>query len=221
MFNPESEVIFHHGNIKDSRFGVSYFKTFSVVLNALDNVDARRHVNRLCLAADVFLIDSGTTGYNGQIMPIKRGVSACYECNPKPTQKVYPICTIRSTPDKPVHCIVWAKEFFKLLFGNPSDSMLFEDPNCEEKSLYMHLVTQPAASASLDDFVQQGCALLTAIYDDEIRAKIAMDVYKTAKCVPKPLHVDVFQKASALVHQVKSGASSRPSRQTGWDQAKW
>ena len=29
----------------------------------------------------------------------------------------YPICTIRSTPDKPVHCIVWAKELFKLLFG--------------------------------------------------------------------------------------------------------
>lgn len=220
-FNPASNVIAHHGNIKESRFGVSYFKTFSIVLNALDNVDARRHVNRLCLAADVFLIDSGTTGYNGQIMPIKKGVSACYECNPKPTQKVYPICTIRSTPDKPVHCIVWAKEFFKLLFGTPSESMLFEDPSCEEKSLYMHLVPQPAATAGILDFVQQGCALLSAIFDEEIRNKLAMDVYKTAKCVPRPLQYDIFQTAAELVNQIKSGESIRPSKRTGWDQTKW
>lgn len=39
---------------------------------------------------------------------------------------MYPICTIRSTPDKPVHCVVWAKELFKLMFGNPADSLLDE-----------------------------------------------------------------------------------------------
>ena len=109
IFNPDVEIVPHHGNIKDSAFGVSFFSKFQVVLNALDNVEARKHVNRLCLAADVPLLDAGTTGYLGQVVPIFKGVSACYECTPKPTQKVYPICTIRSTPDKPVHCIVWAK----------------------------------------------------------------------------------------------------------------
>lgn len=44
-----------------------------------------------------------------QVTPIVKGVTTCYECFPKAAQKVYPICTIRSTPDKPVHCIVWAK----------------------------------------------------------------------------------------------------------------
>ena len=44
----------HHGNVKDNtRFGVKFFKRFDVVLNALDNVDARRHVNRLCIAAEL------------------------------------------------------------------------------------------------------------------------------------------------------------------------
>ena len=57
---------------------------------------------------------------------ISKGETACYECQPKPSQKVYPICTIRSTPDKPVHCVVWAKELFKLLFGNPAESLLDE-----------------------------------------------------------------------------------------------
>eukprot|EP00606_Chrysophyceae_sp_TOSAG23-5_P001304 GSChrysophyteH2.ASY1.ANO1.5.1 assembled CDS len=112
---------------RPEHFNVTYFKEFDCVLNALDNVDARRHVNRLCLSAGVPLIDSGSTGYQGQVRPIMKGVTECYECREKPTQKVYPICTIRSTPDKPVHCIVWAKEAYKLMFGNTQESMLYED----------------------------------------------------------------------------------------------
>jgi ubiquitin-like 1-activating enzyme E1 B len=33
-----------------------------MVLNALDNIDARRHVNRMCLATGKAMIDAGTTG---------------------------------------------------------------------------------------------------------------------------------------------------------------
>jgi ubiquitin-like 1-activating enzyme E1 B len=85
-FNPLLDIVAHHANIKETRFNISYFATFDVVLNALDNVDARRHVNRLCLAANVPLFDSGTTGYLGQVVPILKGYTACYECFPKPTQ---------------------------------------------------------------------------------------------------------------------------------------
>jgi len=38
-----------------------------MVLNALDNRTARSHVNRMCLAADVPLIESGSAGYNGHV----------------------------------------------------------------------------------------------------------------------------------------------------------
>lgn len=102
-FNPDAQIKAYHQNIKDPCFNVTFFSKYSIVLNALDNVDARRHVNRLCLASDVPLIESGTTGYVGQVMPIVKGEMECYECRPKMTPKVYPICTIRSTPDKPVH----------------------------------------------------------------------------------------------------------------------
>ena len=120
----------HHGNVCDnSKFNVLYIQKFNLVLNALDNIMARRRVNRLCLAANIPLVEAGTAGYLGQVTVIdKSSQTECYECQPKPTQKVYPICTIRSTPSQPVHCIVWAKELYKLCFGpKVEDSMLFED----------------------------------------------------------------------------------------------
>ena len=55
------------GNVKESRFDKAFFGGFSLVLNGLDNVEARRHVNRLCLSTGVPLIESGTEGYLGQV----------------------------------------------------------------------------------------------------------------------------------------------------------
>ena len=80
------------------------------MLNALDNVGARRHVNRVCLAANVPLIESGTRGYVGQVRAIIKSRTKCFECDPVAAQKSYPICTIRNHPELPVHCITWAKE---------------------------------------------------------------------------------------------------------------
>ncbi len=71
-FNPSVKLEAHHANIKDPRFSIDWFQGFQIVFNALDNLDARRHVNKMCLAADVPLIESGTTGFNGQVQVIKR-----------------------------------------------------------------------------------------------------------------------------------------------------
>eukprot|EP00172_Hildenbrandia_rubra_P001036 Plantae.Rhodophyta-Hildenbrandia_rubra.ctg16204.p1 GENE.Plantae.Rhodophyta-Hildenbrandia_rubra.ctg16204~~Plantae.Rhodophyta-Hildenbrandia_rubra.ctg16204.p1 ORF type:complete len:578 (+),score=157.10 Plantae.Rhodophyta-Hildenbrandia_rubra.ctg16204:436-2169(+) len=91
----------------------------------------------MCLAADVVMIESGSTGYNGQVDVVKLGVTECYDCNPKPVQKSYAVCTIRSTPEKQVHCVVWAKALFELVFGVPDDGNLLADlhvvPKAEDK----------------------------------------------------------------------------------------
>ena len=74
QLHEEVEAI--HGNIiTGPKFEVDWFRGFDAVINALDNVDARRHVNRLCLSSGVPLIDSGSTGYRGQVRPILKGVT--------------------------------------------------------------------------------------------------------------------------------------------------
>ncbi|MDI1486582.1 MAG: E1 ubiquitin-activating protein uba2 [Ramalina farinacea] len=69
-FNPHVKLEAHHANIKDPQFNIDWFQQYNLVFNALDNLDARRHVNKMCLAANVPLIESGTTGFNGQVQVI-------------------------------------------------------------------------------------------------------------------------------------------------------
>ncbi|XP_063535377.1 SUMO-activating enzyme subunit 2 [Cydia strobilella] len=121
-FNPNVNIIAHHDSVISNDYGVSYFKQFNIVMNALDNRVARNHVNRMCLAANVPLVETGTAGYAGQVELIKKGLTQCYECQPKAPQKTFPGCTIRNTPSEPIHCIVWAKHLFNQLFGE-------EDPD--------------------------------------------------------------------------------------------
>lgn len=121
-FNPNVNIIAHHDSVISNDYGVNYFKQFDLVLNALDNRVARNHVNRMCLAANIPLVETGTAGYAGQVELIKKDVTQCYECQPKAPQKSFPGCTIRNTPSEPIHCIVWAKHLFNQLFGE-------EDPD--------------------------------------------------------------------------------------------
>lgn len=37
-------------------------------------------MNKMCLAANIPLIESGTSGYAGQVQPIKGDVTECFDC---------------------------------------------------------------------------------------------------------------------------------------------
>ncbi len=69
-FNPSVHIDPICANIKEERFDVDWFVGFDVVMSALDNTDARKHINRMALAAGVPVVESGTQGYFGQVQPI-------------------------------------------------------------------------------------------------------------------------------------------------------
>lgn len=185
----------HHGNVCDnSKFNVHFVSQFDVILGALDNVTARQRVNRLALAASKPLVEAGTTGYLGQCNVLhKASDTACYECHTKETGKVYPICTIRSTPSAPVHCIVWSKELYKLLFGEKvEDSMLYEDDTAEEPSTYMKSVHDVRAGNG------DARNLILHLYITEIQKQLDMGRYKTAKVTPAVLDEALLSPGSIV-----------------------
>ncbi|CAK9134069.1 unnamed protein product [Ilex paraguariensis] len=199
-FRPQISITPYHANVKDPDFNVDFFKQFNVVLNGLDNLDARRHVNRLCLAADVPLVESGTTGFLGQVTVHAKGKTECYECQPKPSPKTYPVCTITSTPSKFVHCIVWAKD---LLFAK-----MFGDKNQEND---LNVRTSDAASSSEhaedvfeskkdEDIEQYGRRIYDHVFGYNIEVALSNEETWKNRNRPRPVYVrDVL--ATELIQQ--------------------
>lgn len=73
----------------------------------------RNYVNKIGVRLGIPIVDAGTLAYKGNATTILSQVSRCYSCEPKVSnQKVFPVCTIRMRPEKPIHCIVWAKMLF-------------------------------------------------------------------------------------------------------------
>ena len=183
---------------------MEWFQKFTLVFNALDNLEARRHVNTMCLAADVPLIESGTTGFNGQVQVIKKGKTECYDCNPKEMQRSFPVCTIRSTPSQPIHCIVWAKSYLlPELFGVSEDEVpeldATEDAENAEEIENLRREAQALKrireSMESDDFARQ---VFDKVFREDIdRLRGMEDMWKTRK-PPQTLDFD------NLLHEARS-----------------
>lgn len=58
---------------------------FDIVFMALDNAEARAYVNQLCITLNIPMLEAGTNGFKGQAMLLKKGLTRCYDCYPKPT----------------------------------------------------------------------------------------------------------------------------------------
>jgi ubiquitin-like 1-activating enzyme E1 B len=186
-FNPDVKIVAHHANIKDPEFNIEWFSGFKIVFNALDNLEARRHVNKMCLAADVPLIESGTTGFNGQVQVIKKGVTACYDCAPKETPKSFPVCTIRSTPSQPIHCIVWGKSYLlNEIFGTSEDESAFDHSADRDNAQEIEELKRESAalrkirqSVGTEKFPQM---LFDKVFNtDIVRLRSMEDMWKTRK----------------------------------------
>jgi ubiquitin-like 1-activating enzyme E1 B len=201
-FNPDVKIVAHHANIKDSQFNVRWFRGFDLVFNALDNLEARRHVNHMCLAADVPLIESGTTGFNGNVQVIKKGVTACYDCTEKPIAKSFPVCTIRSTPSQPIHCIVWGKSYLlSEIFGQSEDDAAYDHSadadNAEEIAELKkeaEALRHIRASLGTPSFPQ---LLFDKVYNSDVVRLLSMEDMWKSRRKPEPVVFEALMEKSA------------------------
>ncbi|KAK6426906.1 E1 ubiquitin-activating protein uba2 [Oleoguttula sp. CCFEE 5521] len=216
QFNSAVNIDAQHASIFDPLYTVAFFRSFDIVFNALDNLAARRHVNRMCLAANVPLTESGTTGFNGQAQAIQKGVTECYDCNPKPVQKSFPICTIRSTPSQPIHCIVWAKSYLlPELFGTSEEEasdVVETDGDDQEEVKKLRVEAQALKKIrglmGTSDFAK--AVFDKVFYEDIERLKSMEEMWQTRK-KPVSLHFDSIDKLNAA-----EGATLASQDQRSW-----
>ena len=97
-------------------FNRNFWETQDIVINALDNVQARQYVDSKCVLYKKPLFESGTLGTkcNGQvIIPF---LTKSYSETRDPVENAIPVCTIKNFPFKIEHCIEWSLEIFNSYF---------------------------------------------------------------------------------------------------------
>ena len=209
-FNHSSRIIPYHGSIMDTAmFPISWFNQFDIIFNALDNLEARVYVNKIALFTRKLLMESGTTGLKGQSQPIFPYKTECFQCVAKETPKTFPVCTIRSTPSKPIHCITWAKDFlFLQLFGedstdpqdNLNDEANIDTDNKDEKEALLResnelldlkkLITE---NSNADD-VNYIYSIIDKIFKQDIERLCMIDTLWKSKTKPEPLNWESLVK---------------------------
>ncbi|CAI5479155.1 unnamed protein product, partial [Closterium sp. Yama58-4] len=117
-------------------FDDAFWEHLDVVINALDNVNARLYVDSRCLYFNKPLLESGTLGAKCNTQMVVPHETENYGASRDPPEKQAPMCTVHSFPHNITHCLTWARsEFEGLLERTPSEANAFlsgQEKYCEE-----------------------------------------------------------------------------------------
>lgn len=102
-------------------FNEDFWESLDAVTNALDNVDARTYVDRRCVFFHKPLLDSGTLGTKGNTQVVLPRETESYSSSVDPPEQSFPMCTLRSFPNRIEHTIAWAKDLFHTYFAGPAE----------------------------------------------------------------------------------------------------
>ena len=108
---------------KDNQtFVDKYMSQVTGVINALDNIEARRYMDQECFNKQMPLFESGTTGTKGNTQVVIPYLTETYSNSADPPQeKSFPICTIKSFPNEITHTIHWAMDYFEIFNRGPKN----------------------------------------------------------------------------------------------------
>jgi len=104
-------------------FQESFWEGLDIVTNALDNVEARTYVDRRCVFFRKPLLDSGTLGTKGNTQVVLPNITESYSSSQDPPEQSFPMCTLRSFPNRIEHTIAWAKDLFHVFFTQSPETV--------------------------------------------------------------------------------------------------
>ncbi|XP_020582086.1 ubiquitin-activating enzyme E1 1 [Phalaenopsis equestris] len=125
--SPETEDVFND----------AFWESLSVVINALDNVNARLYMDMRCVYFQKPLLESGTLGAKCNTQMVIPHLTENYGASRDPPEKQAPMCTVHSFPHNIDHCLSWARSEFEGLFERTPNEVNNFLSNPEEYALSM------------------------------------------------------------------------------------
>ena len=119
--NPSVKVECHTSKVGDEEDSGPFDSKFwsngvDVILNALDNMEARLFMDGQCVANKKAMIDAGTLGSKGNVQVVVPHQSESYGSSVDPPEAAIPVCTLKNFPYSISHTIQWGRDLFDGLY---------------------------------------------------------------------------------------------------------
>lgn len=134
LINPDIDVDPQQHKVcpetEETLYTDQFFESQDLVVNALDNVEARRYMDSRCVSTQRALLESGTMGPKGHVQVIVPHLTESYASQRDPPEEEVPHCTLKSFPAVIEHTIQWARDKFENCFSQkPGMYMTFWSAN--------------------------------------------------------------------------------------------
>ena len=108
LVSPDNEHVFND----------KFWEKQTIIINAVDNVKARKYIDSKTVWYGKPLIDSGTLGTKAHVQLVVPNVTSCYNDTQDPVEDSIPMCLLHNFPAMIEHCIQWARDNFDGYFSN-------------------------------------------------------------------------------------------------------
>ncbi|CZT99417.1 hypothetical protein PFAG_03910 [Plasmodium falciparum Santa Lucia] len=132
-------------------FNEEFWTKQNIIVNALDNIQARQYVDNKCVWYSKPLFESGTLGTKGNVQVIIPYLTQSYNDSYDPPEDSIPLCTLKHFPYDIVHTIEYARDIFQGLFYNTPLSI---KQFLNDKEEYINKIQEEGNNASLLENLQ-------------------------------------------------------------------
>lgn len=120
VMNPKLKIEAMEARVGPETESTSFPETFwqrqDVMVNALDNIQARQYVDSRCVVFTKPLLESGTLGTKANVQVVVPHMTQCYSDSIDPPEESIPLCTLRHFPHSVEHTIEWSRDAFQGIF---------------------------------------------------------------------------------------------------------
>jgi ubiquitin-activating enzyme E1 len=102
--------------VNEHIFNEQFWNDQTYIINAVDNIQARKYIDNQCTTYGKCLIDSGTLGTKAHVQMVVPHVTSCYNDSQDPPEEGVPLCTMHNFPAMIEHCIEWGRDHFNEYF---------------------------------------------------------------------------------------------------------
>eukprot|EP00797_Seminavis_robusta_P023329 Sro381_g130880.1 Ubiquitin-activating enzyme E1 1 (902) ;mRNA; r:51854-54559 len=199
-FNPATQIFTHTSKVgeeSDGPFGEEFWSSNAdMVLNALDNMEARLFMDQKCVVHQKAMVDAGTLGPKGNVQVVVPHQSESYGSSVDPPESEIPVCTLKNFPYAIAHTIQWGRDLFDGLYNRrPKQTNDFSEKALSDSVSHFaeSLIRDSGEEAAIEAATELAQDLLFASTSPQSRGEVRENAIRWAVHLATQLFHDAIE----------------------------